>query len=150
MSWRYTIRLASYDWIFIIPKQVSPTSKASNFISISRASIYDTIFFCINMVEIYGSKVAKDHSLCCTSDIWKLTLEINVLNLWSKSQKDSVGSYLISLISMIHCDSDFGFLNLAVKPTRMWLIVFGNLPPSYSLYSSLFSIFTLLLLAIRT
>ena len=109
-----------------------------------------TLFFCINRVQIFGSKAPKNHCLCCTSDIWKLTLEINFLNIWSDSQIDYVGSCLISLISVIHCDSDFVFLNLAIKPTRMWLIVFGNLPPSYSLYSSLFSIFTLLLIAIFT
>ena len=129
---------------------LSPIEEDSNFIYIFRASIRNKILCWINGVWICHNKVAINHSLCCTFDIWNLTLEINVLNLWSKSQTDFVGSYLMSLISVIHCDLDFGFLNSALKPTRIWLIVSRNLPHSYSLCSSLFSIFTLLLLAIHT
>ena len=52
-----------------------------------------------------------NHSLCCKSHIWNLTLSINVLNLWSKSQTKYVGSYLIYLISIMYYNLDFGFLN---------------------------------------
>ena len=58
--------LARYDWIDIIPKEVSPTSKDSNLISISRASICDTSFYCINGVhdlEIKPKNLVKGQGL---------------------------------------------------------------------------------------
>ena len=71
-----------------------------------------------------------NHSLCCTSDIWKLTLAINVLNLSSKSQNFFVDGYLISLISVMHCDSDFNLLNSSINPILISLSVFGTTPTS--------------------
>ena len=44
------------------------------------------------------------------SNIWKLTLAIIFLNCWSKSHTYPVDDYFISLISIIHCHSDLGFL----------------------------------------
>ena len=128
MSWSCTIRLANYDWICIMPEPVSPTGEASNFIAISRASICDTSFSCIDEVQICGSKVTINHSLCCTSDIWKLTLAINVLNCWSKSQTDSIGSCLIYLMSVMHCDSDFNILNSSINHSQISLSVFRTTP----------------------
>ena len=69
-----------------------------------------------------------NHSLCCTSDIWKLTLASNVLNIWSKSQTNYVGSFLISLTSVMHWDSDFSLLNSSIKQSRISLSVFGTTP----------------------
>ena len=103
-------------------------SEAYNFIDISRSSICDIIFCCINEVQICGNKETINYSLCYTSDIWKLTLAINVLNLCSNSQTDSVGNYLIFLISVMHCDSDFGFMNSSIRSARISLSVFRKTP----------------------
>ena len=58
-----------------------------------------------------GNSMKINHSLCYTSDIWKLTFAISVLNHWSKSHTVSSRSYLITLISVIHWDSDWAFQN---------------------------------------
>ena len=130
MSWSCTIRLAKCDWICIVPELVSSTSETSKFMAISRASVCDTSFCCINGIRMCGNKVEMNQSLCCTYDIWKLTLAINVLNIWSKSQKDFVDNWLISLISVMHCDSDFGFLNYLINLSWISLSVFGTTPTS--------------------
>ena len=72
-----------------------------------------------------GKKETINHSFCCTSDIWKLTLAINVLNLQSKSQTDSGGSFLISVMN---CDSHFNFLKSSINPSQISLSVFGTTP----------------------
>ena len=128
MSWSYTVRLASCDWIFTIHEPVSPTDKASNFIVISIASIYNTSFCFISEVRICGNKVEINHCLCCTLDIWKLTLAINVLNLWLKSQTNLVGNHLIYLIFVIHCDSNLGFLNSSISFSWIWSNVLCWIP----------------------
>ena len=53
----------------------------------------------------------RNHSLCCSGTNSKMTWSIRDLNFWSKFHTDSVGSCLMSLSSVIHCDSDLGFLN---------------------------------------
>ena len=117
MFWSYTPRFSNCDWICIIPEIVFPIGEDFNFISISRAYVCDIILCYIKKVQICGIKEAINHSLCCTFEIWKLTLAINVLNLWAKSQKDSIGSFLISFISVIHCDSSFILLNSSIRPS---------------------------------
>ena len=52
-----------------------------------------------------------NHSLCCSGANSKLTWSRRALNFWSKSHIDSVGDCLMSLSSVIYCDSDLGFLN---------------------------------------
>ena len=128
MYWSFIVRLANCDWICIIPVEVSLIGEDSNFISIYRDSICNTIFCCINGVQICGNKVTINHYLCCTSNIWNLTLDINVLNLWSKSQTYSIGNYLISLILVMHYDSNFGFMKSSIKTTWMSLSVLGTNP----------------------
>ena len=103
-----------------------PIGEDFNFISISRAYVCDTILCYIKRVQICGSKEAINHSLCCTFEIWKLTFAINVLNPWLKPQTDFVGSYLISLISAMHCDSEFDYLNSSIEPKRILLSVFES------------------------
>ena len=71
-----------------------------------------------------GSRETINHSLCCTLEIWKLTLLISVLNLWSKSHTVSDRAFLISLISVIHCDSDLGLLNSDIIANHISLRVF--------------------------
>ena len=107
---------------------VSPIDEDSNFVVISKASVYNTIFCCINGVHICGNKETINHSLCCISDVWKLSLAINVLTIWLKSQIDFVGSNLICLISMMHCDLDFDLLNSSIKPSQISLSVLGTNP----------------------
>ena len=104
----------------MIPEPVSPTNEGSNFIAISRASIGDTSFSCINGVWICGNKEEINHSLYCTSHIWKFTLAINVLNIWSKTQTYFVGSFLIYFISVMHCD--ILFVDIAKDDTKVVLI----------------------------
>ena len=103
---------------------VSLIGEDSSFIVISVGSVCDTTFYFINGICMCSSKVTMNHSLCCTSNIWKLTLAINVLNLWSKSQKYSVGISLISLISIMHHDSNFIFLKSSIIPNQIWLSIF--------------------------
>ena len=123
MSWSCTVRLSSCDWIYIIPTSVFPIGKDSSFISISRDFVCDTIFYCINGIPICDNNAKMNHSLCSTFDI-----SINVLNIWSKCQTDSIGNYLISLISIMHFDSDFVFLNLYIILTQIWSSVFCATP----------------------
>lgn len=58
-----------------------------------------------------ANKPVMNHSLCCVSVIWEVSWSINTLNLWSKSHMNSPYYYLISLISVIHWDSNFDFWN---------------------------------------
>ena len=132
MSWSCSLRLTSCDWIYIIPAPVSPIDKDSSFIVISRACVCGTIFCCINGIRMSGNNATMNHSLCCTYHIWKLTLAINVLNLLSNSQTDSVGSCLISLISVMHCDSHFGFLKSSIILIRIEMIYEFRKPKSES------------------
>ena len=111
MSWSCIVRLSNYDWICIIPVPPSPIDEDSSFISISSASICNTILCCIKGARMCGNSATINHSLCYTSDIWKLTLAIKVLNHWSKPHTDSANDCFISLISVIHYDSNLGFLN---------------------------------------
>ena len=128
MSWSYTIRLANCNWICIIHAPPSLIDEDSSFIAISSASIYDTILCCIKWARMCGRSAAINHSLCCTSDIWKLTLSIKFLNHWSKSHTDSVDNYLISLISVMHCDSDLGFLNSQIIASQISSRLFSGVP----------------------
>ena len=66
-----------------------------------------------------------NHSRCCCAGNSKFTCPSNVLNLWSKSHIDSCGSCLISFSSVMHCDSDLGFLNCFFNSSLISFIVFG-------------------------
>ena len=96
-----SVRMEICHCICIIPTPFSPMGETSNFIEISTYSLSDTIFYYIKGILICSIITAIKHSLCWKYDIWKLTLSIKVLNLWSKSQIDFVGSYLISFNSVI-------------------------------------------------
>ena len=111
-----------------MPEPLSPTREDANFMAIYRSFVNDTSFCCIKGIRMCGNKKAMNHSLCCTSDISKLTLAINVLNLSSKSQKKFVDGCFISLISVIHCDSYFSFLNSLINQSRISISVFGTTP----------------------
>ena len=124
ISWSCMVRLANYEWIYIIPAPPSSIEEHSSFIIISSAFVCDTILCCIKEAQICGNSAAINHSLCCTSDIWKLTLAIKVVNLWSTSHTDSTNDYLISFSYVIHCDSDFSFLNSSVNPNLISANVF--------------------------
>jgi hypothetical protein len=56
-----------------------------------------------------------NHSLFCLSEIGKLNRPVKVLNLRSKSQTGSATLCLIHFSSVMHCDSELGFLNSALN-----------------------------------
>ena len=124
ISWRCTIRLANCDWIYIILAPPSLIGKDSIFIAISSAFVYDTIFCFIKGAYMCGNSATINHSLWCTSDIWKITLAIRVLNRWSKSHRYSVDNCFISSISVIHCNSYLGFLNSQIIASHISSRVF--------------------------
>ena len=95
---------------------------------IYRAYVCNTDFFFIKVVWMCGNKEAMNDSLCCTSDIWKMTLAINFLNLSSKSKTDFVESCFISLILVIHCDSYFSLLNSSTNLSQILFSFFGTTP----------------------
>ena len=81
MSWSCSVRLSSCDWIPIIPALIYPIDEDSRFNAISRAYVHDTIFCCINGTRMHGNNASMNHSLCCTSNISKLTLAlVHVIN----------------------------------------------------------------------
>lgn len=84
---------------------------ASSFIVIYNAFAWVAIFCWDNGILRWGNNTAMNHSLCCSSGILKLIWLNSVLNLWSTSHTDSIISYLIYFIFVIHCDCDFDFLN---------------------------------------
>ena len=55
-----------------------------------------------------------NHSLCCSGANSKLTWSIRDLNFLLKSHIESMGNCLMSLSSVIHCDSNLGFLNYLI------------------------------------
>ena len=75
---------------------------------------------------MWGSSAAINHSLCCSGANSKLTWSIRALNFWSKSHTDSDGSCLMSLSSVIHCDSDLGFLKSFIMAILTWTSVLGT------------------------
>ena len=134
MSWTWIVRLANCDWICIIPAAQSPISEAYSFISNSSAFVCVAIFCCMSGPLMCGSSAAINHSLCYTFDIWKLTLAISVLNRSSKSHTVSAGACLISLISIIHWDSDCGFLNSEIIARRISSRVLYGCPSGTTQY----------------
>ena len=55
----------------------------------------------------------------------KITWSIRALNFWSKSHTNSVGNCLMSLSSVMHCDSDLGFLNSLIMAVLTYMSVLG-------------------------
>ena len=104
---------------------LSSTRDASNFIEISRASDYDVIFCCISGKCICGNNPAMNHTLCFLLVIRKVSRSINALNLLSKSHNDSFYNFLISFISIMHHDSDFGFFNSFSRSSLMLSKILG-------------------------
>lgn len=126
--------MASLLCICCTPVWVSPTREGSIFIAISNASACIAILCCVNGNLICGIIVAKNHSLCCYGGISKLTWPINILNRWFSSHTDSIDACLISFSSIIHYDSDFGFLNSTTKALLISLNVAFNLLMDYFIY----------------
>ena len=66
-----------------------------------------------------------NHSLFYSSGIWKVNQLVKVLNLWSNSQTGLANIFLISFSSVIHCDSDLGFLNSVINAFLIWFSGLG-------------------------
>ena len=78
----------------------------SNFMAISRTSLYVVIFCYISCSLIGVRNAGMNHFLCWMSLISKLTLSISVLNLWSKSQTITLIYCLISFNSLMYSASE--------------------------------------------
>ena len=128
MSWSCMVILSNCDCIYIIPMPPSPIDEDSSFLTSSNAYVCDTIFCCIKGARMCDRSTTINHSLCCTSDTWKLNLVIKVLNRWSKSHTDFVGNFFISLISVMHCDSDLVFLNSQIIMSQISSRFFCGVP----------------------
>ena len=74
---------------------------------------------------MYDNNAAINHSWCCCAGNSKWTCPSSVLNLWSKSHTDSCGICFISFSSVMHCDSDLGFLNSFFNSFLISWMVFG-------------------------
>ena len=81
-----------------------------------------------------GSSAAINHSLCYTPNIWKLTLAIDILKHWSNFHTIYPKACLISLISVIHWDSNCGFLNSEIIARRISSRVLCNCPSGTTQY----------------
>ena len=110
---------------------VSPIGDASIFMAISNSYTCNVILCCVNETLICGNNATINHSLCCAYDIGKDTCPISTLNIWSKSWVDSPFSFLISFSSMTHYDSDFGFLNSAIRAVWISLSILGCPPENF-------------------
>ena len=75
-----------------------------------------------------GNSTTTNHSLWCTSNIWKLTLAIKVLNRWLKSHMDSISNCFIFLIAVMHCDSNLGFMNSQIIVSHISSRVLCGIP----------------------
>ena len=117
-------KLVSWLKIWLIPELDSPIGVDSSFMAISSASAYEEIFCYIWGTLMCGKREIMNHSLLFSSWIWKLKWPIKVLNLWSNSHTGSTILCLISFISVMHYDSNLGFLNSTISEV---LMVFNGL-----------------------
>ena len=111
-SYIWMANAANWDCNCTIPVVLScPAGVASSLMEISNAFDCVVTLCRVRGILIWGKSPAINHSRCCASGIWHVMRFINTLNRWSKSHADFSGICLISFISVIHCDSDFGFWN---------------------------------------
>ena len=62
-----------------------------------------------------GNNATMNHSWCCCSAMSKLTISKRILILWLNSHTICIGFCFISFSSVIHCDSNLGFLNSLIN-----------------------------------
>ena len=125
ISYNWIASATSCDLTWAILAMLSSTRDASNFIEISREFDYDVIFCCISGKCICGNNPAMNHTLCCLLGIGKVSRSINALNFLSKSHNDSFYNFLISFISIMHRDLDFGFFNSFSRSSLMLSKILG-------------------------
>jgi len=101
----------NYDWTWAIPALLSPIWDDSIIIDSSNASVGVANICCTMGNLMWGNNATMNDILCCCEEILKFSLSMNVLNLWSKAHTIALGLCFIYFNSVIHCDSDLGFLN---------------------------------------
>jgi hypothetical protein len=97
--------------------------------AISNAYAYKEIFFCIRGTLICGKREVMNYSLFFSSGNLKFSRPIRFLNLWSNSQTGSATFCLISFSSIIHFDSELGFLNSEINAFLISLSGLGCASP---------------------
>ena len=117
-------KLVSWLKISLMPELDSPIGVDSSFMAVSKDFARDAIFCCIRGTLMCGNSVVMNHFLNFSSGILKVNRLVSVLNHWSNSQTGSATFCLISFSSIIHYDSDLGFLNSAINA---FLISFSGL-----------------------
>jgi len=115
MSCNYKVSTTNYNSTWAILALISPTWDDFILIVSSKALVGVSTFCCTICSLICGNNATINHYLCCCDGIWKVSLSINALIIWSKSHIVSLGFCFISFSFVMHWDLDLDLFNSKIN-----------------------------------